>query len=435
MVLTIAMDGPVGAGKSSVADEVAKRLGILHLDTGAMYRAFAWQALKEGVDTGDAQALTALAARVMPEVRFENGAQHTLIGGKDVTDFIRTPEISTAASVVSTVPGVRQAMVARQQEMAQRQSMLLDGRDIGTRVLPNATLKIYLTASAEVRARRRFDELQAKGDTSTYEQVLAEVRSRDERDTTRETDPLRPADDAQVLDSSDMTREQVVEDVLRRVAIRQGRSLKADEPLTPIYRAARTVAAFMLTCLYPVTYHHLERAQLDAPYILIANHNSLLDPMLVAWKCYRYQIRFLGKKELVKNPLLRWLFQKLLMIDVDRHNMDMAALRACLKTLREGHPLGVFPEGTRHKDGVMEHMESGIAMIALRSGAKLLPAYITGKPKLFRRTHVYYGLPFSVKDIAGRGVNREACQEVMERIQQVYLELEQEYAATGKQTA
>ena len=108
----------------------------------------------------------------------------------------------------------------------------------------------------------------------------------------------------------------------------------------------------------------------------------------------------------MKNPLLRWLFHKLLMIDVDRHNMDMAALRACLKTLREGHPLGVFPEGTRHKEGVMEHMESGIAMIALRSGARLLPAYIAGKPGLFRRTHVYYGEPFSVKDIAARGINR-----------------------------
>ena len=435
MVLTIAMDGPVGAGKSSVADEVARRLGILHLDTGAMYRAFAWQALKERVDTRDAQALTALAARVMPEVRFENGAQRTLIGGQDVTDFIRTPEISTAASVVSTVPGVRQAMVARQQELAKRQSMLLDGRDIGTRVLPDATLKIYLTASAEVRARRRFDELQAKGDPSTYEQVLAEVRSRDERDTTRETDPLRPAEDAQVLDSSDMTREQVVEDVLRRVALSQGRALRAEEPLTPMYRAARVVAAFLLTCLTPATYHHLERAQLDAPYILIANHNSLLDPLVVAWKCYRYQIRFLGKKELIKYPILRWLFRKLLMIDVDRHNMDMAALRACLKTLREGHSLGVFPEGTRHKEGVMEHMESSIAMIALRSGARILPAYIAGKPGLFRRTHVYYGLPFSVKDIAARGVNREACQEVMERIQQVYAALEKEHAATQKQTA
>lgn len=142
MVLTIAMDGPVGAGKSSVADEVARRLGILHLDTGAMYRAFAWQALKERVDTRDAQALTALAARVMPEVRFENGAQRTLIGGQDVTDFIRTPEISTAAkAVVSTVPGVRQAMVARQQELASGKACCLTGGISGPACFPTPRSK------------------------------------------------------------------------------------------------------------------------------------------------------------------------------------------------------------------------------------------------------------------------------------------------------
>ena len=207
MVLTIAVDGPVGAGKSSVADEVARRLGILHMDTGAMYRAFAYQALKEGVDSRDAQALEALAGREMPEVRFENGAQRTLIAGQDVTDLIRTPEISMAASVISMVPAVRRAMVARQRELAGHQSMLLDGRDIGTRVLPDATLKIFLTASPEVRARRRFEELRAKGDPSTYEEVLRDVIQRDHQDTTRETDPLRPAQDAQILDSSLMTRE------------------------------------------------------------------------------------------------------------------------------------------------------------------------------------------------------------------------------------
>lgn len=427
MVLTIAVDGPVGAGKSSVADEVARRLGILHMDTGAMYRAFAYQALKEGVDSRDAQALEALAGREMPEVRFENGAQRTLIAGQDVTDLIRTPEISMAASVISMVPAVRRAMVARQRELAGHQSMLLDGRDIGTRVLPDATLKIFLTASPEVRARRRFEELQAKGDPSTYEDVLRDVIQRDHQDTTRETDPLRPAQDAQILDSSLMTREQVVEDVLRRVALRKGRMPAPEEKLTPMYRLVRVVATILFNSFFPITCHHLERAQLDAPYILISNHNSLWDPLAVAWKCYRYQIRFLGKKELVGNPILNWFFRKLLMIPVDRHNMDMTALRACLKTLREGHALGVFPEGTRHKEGVMEHMESGIAMLALRSGVRLLPAYIAGKPRLFRRTHVYYGLPFSVQDIASRGVNREACQEVMERIHTIYLELEREH--------
>ena len=420
MIYTIAVDGPVGAGKSSVAGEVAKRLNILHLDTGAMYRAFAWYALEQGVDVEDEAALCALAERMLPEVRYENGAQHTFIDGKDVTELIRTPEISMAASTVSKAAGVRRAMVKRQQELAGRQSVLMDGRDIGTKVLPGATLKIYLTASAEVRARRRFDELQKKGDPSTYEEVLRDVLRRDEQDSTREVDPLRPAEDAQIVDSSYLTQEQVVENVMRRVSLKLGRMPKAAEPFTPMYRVARAAAAFLFSWLMPVKYHHIERVQLDAPFILIANHNSLLDPLAVGWKCCRYHIRFLGKKELVQKRFGHWLFQKLLMIDVDRHNMDMAAMRACLKTLREGHVLGVFPEGTRHKEGVMESMETGIAMIALRSGAPLLPAYISDKPRLFRRTHVYYADPIYVKDIAQKGVNKEACAEVMERINASY---------------
>ena len=132
MIYTIAMDGPVGAGKSSVADGVAKKLGILHLDTGAMYRAFAWYALQQGVSVEDEQALGALAQKQMPEVRYENGAQHTCIDGRDVTQLIRTPEISMAASAVSRFADVRRAMVEAQRRLAQKQSVLMDGRDIGT---------------------------------------------------------------------------------------------------------------------------------------------------------------------------------------------------------------------------------------------------------------------------------------------------------------
>lgn len=427
MAYTIAIDGPVGAGKSSVADEVAKRLGILHLDTGAMYRALAWLALKENVDLEDEAALVALTQRAMPEVKYMDGTQHTLIAGNDVTGLIRTPEISMAASTLSKAAGVRAAMVARQQELASKQSMLLDGRDIGTKVLPSATLKIFLTASPEARAERRFAELQQKGDPSTFEQVLADVIRRDEQDTTRAASPLVAADDAQILDSSLMNFEQVVEDVLRRFDMCRGRMPKPAEKFTPMYAFARRVAGVLFSTLMPVTYHRAELAQLDAPYILIANHNSMLDPLLAAWKCYRYHIRFMGKKELVKHKPLKWLFDKLLMIPVDRHNSDMAAMRASLKVLKEGHALGIFPEGTRHKQGVMEDMESGIAMIALRSGATLLPAYIAGKPKLFRRLHVYYGQPFSVKDIAKDGVNKEACDAVLERIRKTFRELVKEH--------
>ncbi len=423
MIYTIAMDGPVGAGKSSVADGVAQRLGILHLDTGAMYRAFAWYALEQGIDLNDEAALTALTEKMLPEVRYENGAQKTLMDGRDVTGLIRTPEVSMAASAVSKYAGVRRAMVRRQQELSKEQSMLLDGRDIGTVVLKDATLKIYLTASAEVRAQRRYDELQKKGDPSTYEEVLADVIRRDEQDSTREVDPLRPAQDAQILDSSELTQEQVVEEILRRLDMKLGKKPKREETFTRVYSFVRALFGGLFRTILPVTYHHLERLQLDGPFILVGNHSSMFDPMVIGYPVYRYHVRFMGKKELMSNAIIKWFCEKLLMIPVDRHNMDMAAVRQSLKVLKEGHVLGIFPEGTRHKEGVMQDMESGAAMIALRSGCRMLPAYVASKPRFFHRTHVYFGDPISVKDIAKKGINKDACDELSQRIGQAYQQL------------
>lgn len=214
MPLNLAMDGPVGAGKSSIAAEVARRLGILHLDTGAMYRSIGRTALVRGVDVKDEAAVTALCAQVDITVSHEEDGQHTYVDGEDVTGLIRTPEVSMAASTVAKYLGVRQAMVALQQKLASQTPMLLDGRDICTRVLPNATVKIYLTASAEERARRRWLEMQQKGAADTYEQVLADLKQRDHQDMNREVDPLRPAEDAVIVDSTELNFEQVVEAIL-----------------------------------------------------------------------------------------------------------------------------------------------------------------------------------------------------------------------------
>lgn len=215
MPLTIALDGPVGAGKSSVAEAAAQRLGILHLDTGAMYRAVGLHVLRMGVDVGAEEAVSALAEGLRVDVRYVDGTQHTLLEGEDVTGMIRTPEVSMAASTVARYARVRGAMVALQRRLAQEQPMLVDGRDIGTRVLPQATLKVFLTASPEERARRRFLELQAKGLPDTYEQVLEELRKRDDQDTHRAVDPLRPAEDARILDSTSLCFEEVVDTLVK----------------------------------------------------------------------------------------------------------------------------------------------------------------------------------------------------------------------------
>lgn len=423
MHMTIAMDGPVGAGKSSVADDVAKALGILHLDTGAMYRAFAWYALQKGVSVEDEAALEALTHEAMPEVAYVDGAQRTSIAGQDVTDLIRTPEVSMATSTASKFAAVRKAMVARQQELAKTQDVLLDGRDIGTVVLPDAMLKIYLTAAPEARAQRRYDEMIRKGQETTYEEVLADVIARDEQDMNREVDPLRPAEDAQIVDSTDMNQQQVVENILMRVNMKKGKKPKKTGKWLPLYRYGLPVVRPLMRVLFPMTFHNLENVQQDAPAIMISNHTSMLDPVALAMTNYRYHIRFLGKKELMKSPLIRWFFKWLDMIPVDRHNTDMAAIRACMKVLASGEMLGVFPEGTRHKEGVMEDLESGIALIALRSKAPLLPVYLTDKPRLFRRIHVYCGQVIPVSHIAKDGVNKQNCDKLLDLITQRYREM------------
>ncbi len=217
MPMNIAIDGPVGAGKSSIADQVAQRLNILHLDTGAMYRAFGLYALRSGTDLASEAALSALAEDVDVQVKYENGAQRTLLFGEDVSELIRTGEVSAAASAVSKWPAVRRRMVRAQQEMARTADMLIDGRDIGTVVLKDSPCKIFLTAAAEERARRRYLQQMEKGDTTPYEQVLRELNARDEQDMNRKTDPLRQAEDAVLVDSTNMTQEETVEAIVRIV--------------------------------------------------------------------------------------------------------------------------------------------------------------------------------------------------------------------------
>jgi len=214
MRLNVAIDGPVGAGKSTVADAVAARLGILHLDTGAMYRALGLTALRRGIDTQDEQAIVDLCLGLNVSVSHEEDGQHTFVEGEDVTGLIRTPEVSMAASTVSRYAEVRRAMVKLQQKLAAETDMLLDGRDICTTVLPNATAKIYLTATAEERARRRWLEMQEKGMPDTFEEVLQAVKDRDNQDMNRKVEPLRQAEDAVLVDSTNMTFDEVVETIL-----------------------------------------------------------------------------------------------------------------------------------------------------------------------------------------------------------------------------
>lgn len=204
-VISVAIDGPSGAGKSTIARALANELGYLYVDTGALYRTVGYAVLQRGIDPKDAAAVEALLPHITVTMGYVNGEQHVFLNGEDVSAYIRTPEVSMAASTTSAMPPVRQFLFRLQQEIAQKNSVIMDGRDIGTVVLPFARVKIFLTASAEKRAERRFLELQEKGMSVTYEDVLADMKERDYNDSHRAAAPLKPAEDAVFIDTSDNT--------------------------------------------------------------------------------------------------------------------------------------------------------------------------------------------------------------------------------------
>ncbi|MDO4976370.1 MAG: (d)CMP kinase [Eubacteriales bacterium] len=212
---SIAIDGPAGAGKSTIAKQIASQIGFVYVDTGAMYRAIALYLLRKGVDGRDRETIAALCPEIKVSLAYdEEGKQQVILNGENVTPYIREEEVGKMASVTSAIPEVRAALLDLQRNMALTTDILMDGRDIGTHVLPNASLKIYLTASSAIRAKRRFDELCAKGMECDFNQIEQDIILRDKQDMEREIAPLRQAEDAVLVDSSDMTIEEVVSAVI-----------------------------------------------------------------------------------------------------------------------------------------------------------------------------------------------------------------------------
>lgn len=214
MSYTIAIDGPAGAGKSTIAKKVAKELSFIYVDTGAMYRAMGLYFLRKGIAPENAAAIEEACDEIQVSIRYENGEQQVLLNGENVSAEIRKEEVGNMASKTSVNGKVREKLVALQRELAKKENVVMDGRDIGTQVLPNATAKIYLTASAAERARRRYLELQQKGTPGVLEEIEADIIERDHRDMTREISPLRQAEDAVLVDASDMTIDEVAAAVI-----------------------------------------------------------------------------------------------------------------------------------------------------------------------------------------------------------------------------
>lgn len=223
--INIAIDGPGGAGKSTISKEIARRLGIIYVDTGALYRTVGYFARENGLSVEDSKVserITPLLKEIHIEIAYVDGTQHVLLNGEDLGDKIRRPDISMYASACSSVPSVRAFLLEAQKKLARENSVIMDGRDIGTVILPDAEVKVFLTASDEARATRRYKELLAKGQEVNYEDVLRELVERDRADSGRAVAPLKPAADAHIFDNSDYDFEGSVEYLLRHIAEKTG---------------------------------------------------------------------------------------------------------------------------------------------------------------------------------------------------------------------
>ena len=200
---------------------------------------------------------------------------------------------------------------------------------------------------------------------------------------------------------------------------------------TAIYTLARIIFGFLFHTIFPLRFHNAQIVEeMQPPYIIMANHRSFADPMALAIKVKKYEIRFIGKRELAHSRLKSWLFSGLHMILVSRHATDMAAMRQCMQTLKEGHILGIFPEGTRHQPEMMQEVESGTAIIALRARVPLLPVYIDGKIRPFHITHIYYGKPMELDDLYAQGVNNDTAHQLCQRIHDVFYAMRDEVHAS-----
>ncbi len=408
-MIGIAIDGPSGAGKSTIAKALAKEFGYIYVDTGAIYRTVGLYMQRNGISTEDKEGIENNLPNVKVELKYEDGEQKMYLCGEEVSGFIRTPLIAKYASVVSAVPKVREFLFDMQRSLARENNVIMDGRDIGTVILPDADVKIFLTASAEARATRRVAQLEEKGDKVSYEEILASIKERDERDSGRDVAPLKPADDAVLLDTSDMNLEQSIAAAKKIVTDKLsakndgGNTLKKkDKNKSGFYQFLRVILTPVLRFTMRVKPYGTENEQSEGKLIVCANHTAIFDVVSLGIS-FKRQLRFLAKKEIFKIPVLSQLFSALGAYSVDRGKGDVAAIKKTLSVLEDGEVVAMFPQGTRciGVDPADTEVKSGVGMMVYRSKADVQPVFIRVKNfkyRFLRKKEVIIGKPIKYEE-------------------------------------
>jgi CMP/dCMP kinase len=398
--MIVAIDGPAGSGKSTIARELAKRLGMHYLDTGAMYRTVTLLALDAGLVPDRIPEAAGLAAKA--DLRFvhrQDDLTRAFIGDREVTDDIRGRVVSQNVSAVSADAAVRALLTARQRQEAAQGDVVLEGRDTGTVVFPDADVKVFLVASIEERARRRREQLLAQGIDQSLDELVADIAARDAYDSGRALAPLRKAEDATEIDTTGMTIAAVIEAVAGLVPAKREPAEPAAAEKWPL---CRMVKSPLDTGLYRFAYSFLtplwrfafrmkvrgsENIPLTGPVLLASNHRSNLDPFFVGVSFPR-QVHFMAKAELWKVKVLGSVIDRLGSFPVKRGEADRAAVKRALETLGAGAVVGMFPEGRRQRERSLGEIHPGVSLLSLREGVVTVPMVLDGTDRAVRK-----GLP------------------------------------------
>ncbi len=425
-MLVVTLDGPAGSGKSSVAREVASRLGWRFLDTGAMYRAVTWFFLQEGVDPADPSLVARALERL--DLSFDE-AGRVRLGDRVLGEAeLRSPEVEKAIKVVADSPLVRRKLRALQRREAQKGPLVAEGRDMGSVVFPGGAFKFYLDASLEVRARRRWEDFRRQGKDVSLEEVRSGLEARDRADRERKDGPLVRAPGAVVLDTTNLTLEEVVEKILERV--KEG--LKKEEgeegetspdlPGDPL-KVVRPLYFFgwYLTKSFLSTYldfrvegaWHIPR---EGGVLLVSNHQSHLDPPIMG-SITRRPVHFMARRTLTQSRFMQFVFWFCGIVPVERDGRDLKSFRAALDLLREGDVVGLFPEGTRTHDGRVGPFKRGSELLARKAGVPIVPIGISGAFQVWPRSRrlprrgnvrVTVGRPIPPEELARPGFDLRA---------------------------
>lgn len=421
MGFVVAIDGVAGSGKGTLTKLLAEKFNLVSIDTGAMYRCITLECINKNVTYNDLDEIKNILENIKIELKNENGRQIVLLNGQDVTKQIRTVEVDAQVAKFAAIKEVRDKVTPMQRKMGENNDIIMEGRDIGTVVFPNADVKIYMDADLEERARRRFEQNKSKNIECTYEEVLEDMRKRDDTDRNKEMGALKIADDAIIVDSTHLTEKEVVKKITK--IIKKEKKLQelepkiyAERPENTRKKVVRKIVKVFLSSLYRIFYRieitgqeNKDKAGEQGGYIICANHLNYLDAAAIVLLS-KERIRFIAKHDLGRIGILRWLEHLFDIIPIKRNTQDMEGMKRCLKALKNNEILAIFPEGTRKGMEKNVKAKNGAAFMAIRTGKPVVPVGISGTFKIFSKVKINFGEPIDMTKYKIKGQEKE-CQE------------------------